>query len=104
MKCRENGGRREGEWSVGRKEGGRMECRENGGREGCELCEGRNSTPKLQIGAKCTGKHFVAIALYTYSMHIVHSLSPSMEGQCTKASRKHFCPKLVLPLSSLLAQ
>ena len=31
--CMENGGRREGEWSVGRNEGGRMECRE-GGREG----------------------------------------------------------------------
>ena len=85
---------REGEWSVGRE----------GGREGCELCEVRHSTPKLQIGAKCTGKHFVAIASYIYSMHTVHSLSPSMEGQCAKASRKHFCPKLVLPLSSLLAQ
>ena len=37
MQCRDNGGR-EGEWSVGRTEGGR---------EGCELCEERNSTPKV---------------------------------------------------------
>ena len=92
-----------GEAEGGREEGGRMECRENGGREGGRAVScAKKETPhqKLQIGAK----HFVAIASYTYSMHIVHSLSPSMEGQYAKASRKHFCPKLVLPLSSLLAQ
>ena len=47
----ENGGRREGEWSVRRKEEGRMECREGGRGVSCAKEETPHQSYRLEPSA-----------------------------------------------------